>query len=59
MVLGTALSFGTLSACIDFLIIVLTIWLKLRQEEALLTKHFAEEYLSYKGRTKTLIPFIW
>jgi protein-S-isoprenylcysteine O-methyltransferase Ste14 len=59
MFLGTALSFDTLSACIGFLLILLTIWVKLKQEEALLTEHFAGEYLSYKNRTKMLIPFIW
>jgi protein-S-isoprenylcysteine O-methyltransferase Ste14 len=59
MVLGTALSFDTLSACIGFFIIVFTVLLKLRQEEVLLTEHFSEEYSSYKKRTKILIPFIW
>jgi len=59
MVLGTTLSLGTLSACIGFLINVLTTWLKLKQEEAFLAEHFAEEYSSYKSRTRMLIPFIW
>ncbi|HLO13454.1 MAG TPA: isoprenylcysteine carboxylmethyltransferase family protein [Anaerolineales bacterium] len=59
MILGTVLSFGTLGACIGFLIILLGFLLKLRQEEALLAEHFAQEYLSYKKRTKVLIPFIW
>ncbi|SRR6266487_5355365 len=59
MILGTILSLGTLSACIGFLIIALAIWLKLKQEEALLTEHFSKEYSSYKQRTKFLIPFIW
>jgi protein-S-isoprenylcysteine O-methyltransferase Ste14 len=59
MVLGTALSFGTLGACIGFLIMVLTIWFKLHDEETILTKHFSEQYLAYKKNTKTLIPFVW
>ena len=59
MVLGTTLWLGTLSACIGFLIIVLTTWLKLKQEEALLAEHFPDEYSSYKNRTKILIPFLW
>ena len=59
MILGTALSYGTLGACIGFLIILFGILSKLRQEEALMTKHFGKEYLSYRKRTKTLIPFIW
>ena len=59
MILGTALSVATLGACIGFFIILVGVLLKLRQEEALLTKHFAQGYLSYKKRTRTLIPFIW
>jgi protein-S-isoprenylcysteine O-methyltransferase Ste14 len=59
MILGTALSVATLGACIGFFIILVGVLLKLRQEEALLTKHFAQGYLSYKKCTRTLIPFIW
>ena len=59
MILGKALSVATLGACIGFFIILVGVLLKLRQEEALLTKHFAQGYLSYKKRTRTLIPFIW
>ena len=59
MVLGTALLLGTLGACIGFLIILLGIWLKLKEEEALLAEHFPGEYSSYKNRTRILIPFIW
>ncbi len=59
MVLGTALSFGTLGAGIGLLIVGVTIWLKLRGEEVILVKHFSEEYMSYKKRTRSLIPFVW
>ena len=59
MIIGTALSLGTLGAMIGFLIILLGVLLKLNEEEALMTEHFAQEYKSYKKRTKTLIPFIW
>ncbi len=59
MFLGTALSFDTLSAGIGFLFLLLVIWIKLKQEEMLLIEHFGGEYLSYKNRTKMLIPFIW
>jgi protein-S-isoprenylcysteine O-methyltransferase Ste14 len=58
LVLGTALSVGTLSAGIGFVIIVLGIGFKLRAEEALLTQHFPKEYPPYKNRTKALIPYI-
>jgi protein-S-isoprenylcysteine O-methyltransferase Ste14 len=49
MISGTALSVATLGACIGFFIILVGVLLKLRQEEALLTKHFSQGYLSYKN----------
>ena len=58
MVLATALSVGTLSAGIGFVIIVLGIWFKLRAEEEILTLHFPKEYSAYKDRTKALIPYV-
>ena len=58
MILATALSVGTLSAGIGFVVIVLGLWLKLRAEEEILTKHFPKEYLAYKDRTKALIPYV-
>jgi protein-S-isoprenylcysteine O-methyltransferase Ste14 len=59
MILGTALSVGTLGACIGFFIILLGVLLKLKDEESLLAEHFAQEYLLYKRHSKILIPFIW
>ena len=58
MILATALSVGTLSAGIGFVIIVLGLWFKLRAEEEILTKHFPKEYSVYKDRTKALIPYV-
>jgi protein-S-isoprenylcysteine O-methyltransferase Ste14 len=58
MISATVLFVGTLSAAIGFVIIVLSLWFKLRAEEELLTKHFPEEYSAYKERTKALIPYI-
>ncbi len=59
MAFATALLSGTFSACIGFLIILLGIWFKLKEEETLLAKHFPNEYSSYKSQTKILIPFLW
>ena len=59
MILGTALSQGTLGATIGFLIILFGVLFKLKDEEALLTEHFAQAYSAYKQRTKRLIPFVW
>ena len=58
MILATALSVGTLSAGIGFVIIVLGLCFKLRAEEELLMKHFPKEYSAYRDRTKALIPYV-
>lgn len=57
--LGTGFSYDTLSAGIGFLIISIAVYLKLGDEERILSRHFGDEYLSYKQRTKALIPFLW
>jgi protein-S-isoprenylcysteine O-methyltransferase Ste14 len=58
MFLGSAILFDTVGALIGFVIIVVTFWLKLKQEEELMTKHFGKEYTKYKQQVKALIPFI-
>jgi protein-S-isoprenylcysteine O-methyltransferase Ste14 len=56
MVLGSALSIGTLGALIGLPLILLGVWLKLRQEEALMTRHFPAEYPAYRSQVSALIP---
>ena len=56
MILGTAMSIGTLGALVGIPLIVLGVWLKLRQEEALMSEHFPSEYPSYRSQVKALIP---
>jgi protein-S-isoprenylcysteine O-methyltransferase Ste14 len=58
MVLGTALFAGTVSALIGFLIVLLTLFLMIVQEEKYLIKQFPKEYLNYKKQVKALVPFI-
>ena len=33
-------------------------WIKLRQEETLMMRHFPDEYPAYQARVKALIPFL-
>ncbi len=57
MVLGTVILAGRL---VDLMALVLSffgLWMKLRQEEVLLTEHLPG-YAQYMTRTKALIPFI-
>ena len=59
MTLGVALSFGTLGACLGYLLIFISILLKLRDEEALLSEHFPADYPAYRERTRMILPFLW
>jgi protein-S-isoprenylcysteine O-methyltransferase Ste14 len=57
MVLGTALISGTVSGFALFVLCCLGLWLKARQEERLLARHFPA-YSSYKARVRAVIPFL-
>ena len=56
MVLGSAMAIGTLGALVGIPLIVLGVWLKARQEEALMSQHFPTEYSSYRSQVSALIP---
>ena len=56
--LATVLLVGTLGAVLGFLIVIIGLWVKLKQEEALLERHFPTEYPEYKRQVKALLPFI-
>jgi protein-S-isoprenylcysteine O-methyltransferase Ste14 len=56
--LGTAIYSARLGSWLGFGLIFLGFWIKLRQEEVLMTRHFPAEYPAYKARVKALIPFV-
>jgi protein-S-isoprenylcysteine O-methyltransferase Ste14 len=56
--LGTAICIGRLTGFVAFVLMLVGFWVKLKQEEALLTRHFPAAYPAYKARVKALIPFV-
>lgn len=54
--LGTTLVRGTLGALAGFLLLVLGVLLKIRQEEVLLMEHFGDEYRIYRRDVPKVIP---
>ncbi len=58
MLLGAVIWYGTAAGLVCFIACFLGTWLKLSQEENLLTQHFGEDYRLYKMRVKAIIPFI-
>jgi protein-S-isoprenylcysteine O-methyltransferase Ste14 len=57
-VFGTAIAYGRLIGILIFAICTAGLYVKSLREESVLTKKFQENYLAYKAKTKTLIPFI-
>lgn len=58
MGLGTALAQALVGAFVGLFLLFVGFWIKLRQEEKLLSRHFPDEYPAYKTRVKALIPFV-
>jgi protein-S-isoprenylcysteine O-methyltransferase Ste14 len=56
---GTAVAFGRLGCWLGLLLLFWGFWLKLRQEEALLTRNFPAEYPGYMKRVKALVPYVF
>jgi protein-S-isoprenylcysteine O-methyltransferase Ste14 len=53
-----AIQFGRLHCWLGALIIVLGVWIKLKQEETVMLQHFPE-YAAYRKRVKALVPFVF
>jgi protein-S-isoprenylcysteine O-methyltransferase Ste14 len=58
MLLGSALASGRLGPIVGLAFGFLSIWVKLRLEEALMMRHFPSDYSGYKANSKALLPFI-
>ena len=59
MALGTAILVGKLLVFTVLVIVFLGVWIKWRQEELLLTRHFPQAYPDYKRRVRALIPHVF
>jgi protein-S-isoprenylcysteine O-methyltransferase Ste14 len=58
MYFATALGLGHLAGFVGTLLIFLSFWIKLRDEEQLMLQQFPERYAAYRQRAKRIIPFI-
>ena len=59
MALGTAIKAGQVVGFVGVGFFLLGFWIKLKQEEQVMLRHFPEEYPAYKLRVKALVPFLW
>ena len=58
MCVGTAIEIGMLRGILGLALMTLGFWIKLKQEERLLMRHFPEEYPAYSKRVKALVPYV-
>jgi len=58
MWLGTIVFVGKLYGACSLLLVAIGFWIKLRQEERLLLRHFPATYPIYRREVKALVPFI-
>jgi protein-S-isoprenylcysteine O-methyltransferase Ste14 len=52
-----AIQFGRLHFWLGLLIVFIGLWIKLKQEEAVMLKHFPE-YVEYRKQVKAIVPFL-
>ncbi|MDP9127258.1 MAG: isoprenylcysteine carboxylmethyltransferase family protein [Pseudomonadota bacterium] len=57
--LGSALAFRQLVGFVCVLVVAVTLALKARVEERLMTDQFGDAYRSYASRVKALVPFVF
>jgi len=58
MCLGTAIEIGRLRGWLALPLMAAAFWIKLKQEERLLLRHFPDDYPLYQKQVKSLIPFV-
>jgi protein-S-isoprenylcysteine O-methyltransferase Ste14 len=58
MCIGTAIEIGRLRCWLALALMTATFWIKLKQEEKLLLRHFPDAYPAYKKQVKALVPFV-
>jgi len=58
MSLGTAIEIGQLHCWLSLVVTAAGFWIKLKQEERLLLRHFPNEYPAYQKEVKALVPFV-
>lgn len=58
MCLGIAFEIGRLRGGLALLLMAVAFWMKLKQEERLMLRHFPNEYPAHRKRVKALVPFV-
>ncbi len=58
MSLGTAIEAGRWHSWLSLPLTLLGVWIKLKQEERLLRRHFPDQYPVYQKQVSAFVPFV-
>ena len=58
MVIATLIQQGRIAGVIGLILIFVSFWIKLSNEEKVMRKQFADQYAAYRQRVKRIIPFV-
>ena len=58
MFLASALATGRIDGFVGLVLCFASFWVKLRQEEALMMRHFPDQYPAYRESVRALVPFV-
>jgi protein-S-isoprenylcysteine O-methyltransferase len=58
MVIATVIQQGHIAGMIGLVLVFVSLWIKLSDEEELMRKQFPDQYAAYRRRVKRIIPFI-
>jgi len=58
MFLGTVIVLGHVAGIAGLVLVFVSFWIKLRDEERIMLKQFPDQYAAYQLRAKRIIPFI-
>ena len=58
MLIATAIQQGRIAGIIGVIVVFVSLWIKLSEEEELMLKQFPDQYAAYRQRVKRIIPFV-
>ena len=58
MVVATVMQQGHIAGAIGLILVFVSFWIKLTEEEELMRKQFSDQYLAYEERVKRIVPFV-
>jgi protein-S-isoprenylcysteine O-methyltransferase Ste14 len=58
MVIATVMQQGHIAGIIGLILVFVSFWIKLGEEEELMRKQFSDQYAAYEERVKRIIPFV-